>query len=135
MFTPAESWPGEWLAISSRINTWLFSLFRQTKQSSWNPNRPASPKFNLVFACGYIAKRQHRHNALGVHGPTYAEATSKLDITCVYTHDLSSLTLVRLRDPPPDDKAIRIANTIVLLPLAPLYLYTLSFSVKPSSLN
>lgn len=61
VFTPAdESLLGEWLAISSRINTWLFSLFRQTKQPSWNPNRPASPKFNLVFACGYIAKRQHR---------------------------------------------------------------------------
>lgn len=61
MFTSAaESQLGEWLAISSRINTWLFSLFRQTKQPSWNPNRPASPKFNLVFACGYIAKRQHR---------------------------------------------------------------------------
>lgn len=55
-----ESRTGEWLAISSRINTWLFSLFRQTKQPSWNPNRPASPKFNLVFACGYIGERQHR---------------------------------------------------------------------------
>lgn len=50
---------GEWLAISSRINTSLFSLFRQSKQPSRNPNRLASPKFNLVFACGYIAKRQH----------------------------------------------------------------------------
>lgn len=61
VFTSAdESQLGEWLAISSRINTWLFSLFRQTKQPSWNLNRPASPKFNLVFACGYIAKRQHR---------------------------------------------------------------------------
>lgn len=55
-----ESRSGEWLAISSRINTWLFSLFRQTKQPSWNPNRPASPKFNLVFACGYTAQRQQR---------------------------------------------------------------------------
>lgn len=53
----------EWLAISSRINTWLFSLFRQTKQPFWNPNRLASPKFNLVFACGYIAKRQHHQRS------------------------------------------------------------------------
>lgn len=62
----------EWLAISSRINTWLFSLFRQTKQPTWNPNRLASPKFNLVFACGYIAKRQHhqRNSPLLLHQRT-----------------------------------------------------------------
>lgn len=73
-----ESRSGEWLAISSRINTWLFSLFRQTKQPSWNPNRPASPKFNLVFACGYIAQRQHRISARptcnwGTHGDEPAD--------------------------------------------------------------
>lgn len=94
VFTPAESWPGEWLAISSRINTWLFSLFRQTKQSSWNPNRPASPKFNLVFACGYIAKRQHRRTALAADStaPRANLRGSHLKAghrhVCVYTRSL-----------------------------------------------
>lgn len=76
---PRESQSGEWLAISSRINTWLFSLFRQSKQLSWNPNRPASPKFNLVFACGYIAKRQHHRTpfCFAVFTGT-AKATSEL---------------------------------------------------------
>lgn len=78
----------EWLAISSRINTWLFSLFRQTKQPFWNPNRPASPKFNLVFACGYIAKRQHRMFS------TAKLRGSHLKAGRVYTHHTHSYVCI-----------------------------------------
>lgn len=88
VFTSAESRSGEWLAISSRINTWLFSLFRQTKQPFWNPNRPASPKFNLVFACGYIAKRQHRMFS------TAKLRGSHLKAGRVYTHHTHSYVCI-----------------------------------------